>query len=308
MARTDVHAPSRINPDEYEFITVEMVPGAFGPMALPGAQERIREDMARTGGTYAQHEHGGNCMVCGNSFAIYTELFYHAPTNTYVRMGQDCARKSGFGEPDIFKHYRKQAEGERKARAGKAKAQALLTERGLEQAWAVYVTGTRCTHGPDGGPATSWCKTCAGQREESTIIDIVGKLVKYGDASDKQFEFIGTLLGRINNRANVAAQRAAEQEAAAPCPTGRVRVTGIVVSVKSVPSDFSRYDVLKMVVKADQGFRVYGTAPDALLGAELKGARVAFTATVEPSQDDPKFGFFKRPTKAERLTDAAQEV
>jgi hypothetical protein len=30
----------------------------------------------------------------------------------------------------------------------------------------------------------------------------------------------------------------------------------------------------------------------------MKGKRVSFVAAVEPSKDDQKFGFFKRPTKA----------
>ena len=69
-----------------------------------------------------------------------------------------------------------------------------------------------------------------------------------------------------------------------------------------------------MVVKDDRGFKVYGTVPQAIideavprphsLGAQvwdyevLKGQRITFSATVQASDDDDKFGFFKRPTKA----------
>ena len=32
---------------------------------------------------------------------------------------------------------------------------------------------------------------------------------------------------------------------------------------------------------------------------EIKGAKIAFTARLEPSRDDEAFGFYKRPTKVE---------
>jgi hypothetical protein len=52
-----------------------------------------------------------------------------------------------------------------------------------------------------------------------------------------------------------------------------------------------------MLVKDDRGFRVYGTVPGDIIGV-ANGDRVRFDAAVEPSKDDPKFGFYKRPTKA----------
>ena len=51
-----------------------------------------------------------------------------------------------------------------------------------------------------------------------------------------------------------------------------------------------------MLVKDDLGFKVLGSVPAKL--AKAKGRSVSFSATVQPSEDDEKFGFFKRPTKA----------
>ena len=39
-----------------------------------------------------------------------------------------------------------------------------------------------------------------------------------------------------------------------------------------------------------------------------KGDIITFTATVEPSQDDPKFGFFKRPAKGSFLNEKTGEI
>ena len=103
--------------------------------------------------------------------------------------------------------------------------------------------------------------------------------------------------------------REAERKATAqPVPTGKTTITGTVVSWKVTQNTFSYYaeDILKVVVEDQRGFRVFGTCPAKLADAvpnmdALKGAMVTFTATTEPSKDDPAFGFFKRATKASLL-------
>jgi hypothetical protein len=100
-----------------------------------------------------------------------------------------------------------------------------------------------------------------------------------------------------------AAAKVAEKaaEAAGPqedVPEGRVELTGTVVGLKVVESDFGATE--KMTVRDDRGFRVWVTVPSAIAGVE-RGQRVTLTATVTPSDDDPKFGFGKRPAKAEVL-------
>ena len=81
-----------------------------------------------------------------------------------------------------------------------------------------------------------------------------------------------------------------------------------MVSWKEATNSFSYYaeTILKVVVEDQRGFRVFGTCPAKLADAvpnmdALKGAMVTFTATTEPSKDDPAFGFFKRATKATLL-------
>lgn len=83
-------------------------------------------------------------------------------------------------------------------------------------------------------------------------------------------------------------------------PEGRVVITGIVLAFKWQGSDYG--DVLKMLVQDDRGFRVWGSVPASLDGAERE-SRISFTATVSQSDRDTKFGFFKRPTKSVVLDD-----
>lgn len=90
----------------------------------------------------------------------------------------------------------------------------------------------------------------------------------------------------------------AEREAAKrPVVEGRHEIQGAVLTVKVQESQFG--SSLKMLVEVD-GYKVWGTVPADLYGVD-RGDRVAFTATVEASDDDPSFGFFKRPSKARRL-------
>lgn len=191
MVRTDIHRPGAINPSEYEWVAFEYIPGVgTGPVDLGACaflqseRQKIRDHMARTGGNYSTHEHGGNCMVCG-AWAIYTVLFYHRPTNVYVRTGQDCAQKmemsysaSGY---DLFK---KNIHNVLEARAGKKKAEAILANAGLSRCWEIWEFTT--FNGKN--------------MEETTIQDVVAKLVKYGSISEKQTNLLRVLLNRIDHR------------------------------------------------------------------------------------------------------------
>jgi hypothetical protein len=57
---------------------------------------------------------------------------------------------------------------------------------------------------------------------------------------------------------------------------------------------------MRMLVKTEAGYKLFGARPSAI-GTVARGDEVEFYATVKPSADDPKFGFFSRPTKA-RIT------
>ena len=114
------------------------------------------------------------------------------------------------------------------------------------------------------------------------------------------------------------AERAAERLVAEDCPTGRVKITGTVL--KTEVRDGIYGTQYKMTVKTDCGYIVWGSIPSELqlidesvehpadehgeawtetLQRSLKqGERVKFTATVEPSSTDSKFGFYKRPASA----------
>lgn len=277
--RTDVHRPSVIRPEEYEYVAFENLreaqQGDLGACQyVIEERNRIREHFKRTGGTYSDHEHGGNCHICG-AWAIWTVLFWHRPTNTYIRTGTDCAALLEAGLEDRFRRWKTGVDAHLEAIAGKRKAERILTDAGLAEAWNIY---------EHQAPETF------GEAEEGTVRDIVRKLVQYGSISEPQTRFLHVLLGKIRTRATRRAQWAAEKAAAADCPSGRHKVTGRVLKAEWRETNFG--ETFKAVVKSDPGYTVWVTAPS----ETKRGDRVEFTATITPSTDDPKFGFAKRPT------------
>ena len=96
-------------------------------------------------------------------------------------------------------------------------------------------------------------------------------------------------------------ERQRQYDAAPDIEEGRQSFVGEVLSTKWQDSDFG--PVYKMLVQDDRGFKLWGTCPAAI--DPSRGDRVAFVATATPSKDDPKFGFFKRPSKAMMIDEEA---
>lgn len=278
--RNDIHAPSVINTEDYDFV-------AYGQIKIEDIgdcffmqQERAAfvAHMARTGAKFSGHEHGGNCHVCG-AHCVYEAIFFHVPTNTYIKTGLDCAEKMWSLDSSAFRRNVKNA---RENQAGKKKALAILQDAGHGKAFEIY--------------AECMADAVELKNEESTVAEMVGNLVRYGNISDKALNYIGILLERIEKRPEIEAQRAAEHAAAKEIPATdkRMSITGEVLSVKDVETDFGI--VTKILVRHEDGWKVYGNAPSSAYNLE-RGHKVTFMGRVQVSNDDTKFGFFKRPTK-----------
>lgn len=298
MVRTDTHRPTAINPDEYEFVAVTFNTSGLESMIHDAVQRKfIREHMQRTGGAYSRHKHGGTCMICG-AHANYLATYYHKKTNSYINTGETCAFHMDREVTQAFRDMRKSVTDWNNLKAGKLKAKNKLNEVGLDYSFELYKDWQETiVRARNGEPLDMFY-----DRERVIIHEIVSKLVKYGNISEKQIAFMRTLENNLKTGNTWAAQQQAREEAwaaenanAAPCPSGRVEIVGTIVKVKEHESNYGTS--WKMIVKADNGFRVYGSIPNTIHDAN-KNDKVKFTATVTPSNDDPKFGFFKRPSKA----------
>lgn len=278
MNRTDCHRPSVINPADYRYVAQEYCRmDSFEECNyLTRQREIIAADMARTGGTYSSHEHGGNCACCGSVNAVYTVLFHHAPSNTYVRFGETCAIKMQMGNEQAFRSIKAAVKDAREAAAGKRKARETLASAGMTKAWDLSQVRYE---GPD-------------QWAHFTLCDIIGKLVRWGSIPEKQMAFLGKLVERIENAEDIEAKRAAEKAAAADAPSGRRGFMVEVLTVKEQESDFGTQ--LKMLVKHATGWTAWGTCPRDCYSVE-RGQQIELTATFQPARDDAKHAFFKRP-------------
>ena len=151
--------------------------------------------------------------------------------------------------------------------------------------------------------------------ENTFLRDLLRKTVQYGSLSPAQLAAAQTTMDRdIEFRA----QRQAESAAASPVPTGRIEIEGEVLSIRDKGWG------LKMIVKHADGWKVWGSVPKGLTEAVYTRSRyigevgtttdeltaavgdiVKFTATISASDDDPAFGFFKRPTAGEVIARGA---
>ena len=127
-------------------------------------------------------------------------------------------------------------------------------------------------------------------------------LSQYGKLSPAQGAAVLKIIDRnIAKKAEWAAKRAAEVAEAEAIVDGKQVITGEVMTVKQQEGYYG--DTLKMLVRDDRGFKVWGTVPSSLSDAAheaettVNGSRVRFSANVTASEDDNKFGFYKRPTK-----------
>jgi hypothetical protein len=223
--RTDIHKPSSITPADYAFVAFDYIKiNDLGDCFVITAERgKKAAHFASTGGAYSTHEHGGVCMICGNANALYTCTFYHQKSNSYLRTGQDCAQKLDLATGD-FNAFRTRVGNHLEAVAGKRKAQAFLESVGLSTAWEIATITVPALYAANQARFDQDNQNVNPSRhipipfEETTITDIVSKLVKYGSISDKQVAFLGRLLTAIPKRAALNVQRAAEKAAASDAP------------------------------------------------------------------------------------------
>lgn len=203
MKRTDIHRPSVINPEEYEFVAMSGGHCCSLDDALYMKEERQRlwDHMETTGAIFSEHDHGGTCYVCG-AWAKLMAIYYHKSTNSYIKVGETCSDKMSVGLAINFNAARRSINDAKKAHAGKRKAQITLNELTLEKAYEIFST------------VNSY--TCP--KEESLVFDVVSKLVRYGNISEKQVDFLKKLLYQIENREEIKKQRELEKELAKALP------------------------------------------------------------------------------------------
>ena len=351
MTRTDVHRIAVLDPADYELAAFEDVHEDEGYFEWfrPAFDTDGYIAYGRGGNFNAPTEdeiaairdrlvgHGHNCVVCGgNHGQRYWHYFLHLPSGEIIQVGSACSRKVGLGSreelEDLIACERRVMAEER----GRFLSGNPAARRALDYAMA-HIERTGLVLRDDG-----YCHTLTdadGEYHADFVTEFYRDLTKRfnreANITDKQVALAIKLETERPDReqrdADRAAQRQAEEDAAAPIPDdvkgNRVVLTGKVATVQFRDNDFG--GAFKLLLIEDRGFKVWGTCPEALLDAAveeiqtrhdagefepgqtpsgadaLKGRRVQFTARVEPSDDDPQFGFFSRPTKPAILEEVA---
>jgi hypothetical protein len=266
----------------FEFILELSFPEKLPYNASMGAIEARQREVQYVTDTARRHGVDlGHCDVCGR-YLKYNYLCRDSAGKSFI-VGCDCVEKLDdtrlmTAVQIAHEKAQKRAENQRKiavAMANRAKRVADWLEVNPELADAY----SHCTTHDD-----VW----------HVAKDIAHKVGEYGSISPKQ---IAILVREYDKFLNPKVK-----ELVTPAPTGRLVVTGEVISFKWVPLPFGyNAGTLKVLVKDDRGFKVFGRLAASLEKAEV-GSRVTFTATLEPSQDDPGFAFFARPAKGEVLS------
>lgn len=227
-----------------------------------------------------------HCDCCGHRVTYVCVV--GAPDNRFFGVGRDCFTALGYDAQSVesasievvrrSKRQRENAARERKI------AEIAQQNAGFAEAYAA----ARKTTGIAG--------------------DIAGKIAQYGNPSEKQVAFL--------IRWHAERLTALERVKSSPLAAGKASVQGTVASAKfrRVKAFYGGGDEAKLalVVALESGHKVYvkvalgcpfdvteGIFPADLPVPSLVGAPVSFTATLEPSTDDPTFLFAKRAAKLE---------
>jgi hypothetical protein len=293
--RTDRHRPSapEFDPEDYDCMGVFDLTQEWGDN---GDRMRSVNALRAEGYRFASHQTGGVCGHCGARLR-YAALMAHLPSKDMIYVGETCLAGRFESTKAEFDRLRKTAALDRAKQARKA-AFLELCEQHAVLVWATYAHNIGATALGE----ETWDQVHGKGWAISALDDIARKARQYGELSQRQAELITKLVAELEHAEEDTATREAEAAArppAAPVPTGKLVVEGEIVSTRWQDNPYGPGGCMKMLVVTDAGWKVWGTMPAALNASQ--GDRVRFTATIQPSDDDLCFGFFKRPTKAETL-------
>lgn len=270
MTRSDIHSPKNFDPAEYTY-------AGFVDEHFEDGFADIEDERMNTLPMWRDTTDRCNgCDHCGQSGQRYLAFFIHEPTQQVVVTGTRCAMKLSLASRDQL-DAKKHAE----ANARRVKLAAFLAADPKNQECYDFLNEQieNGNHGYGG-----------------FYFDLLHKCNRWGSLSEKQVD--AALRGMVRD-AEYAAKRAAEDvEVTAEFPSGRQTIQGTCLAAKTVDGFYG--DTFKWLVKMDDGNKVWGSVP-AAIDAPPKGRRIEFAAAFEVSEDDPHFGFYKRPTKCRFL-------
>jgi hypothetical protein len=343
-SRSDAHAPKNFDPQDYEIIDCLDLkqPEYYAGMPVEAYARAVEAWRAailrhfpdwRTGGTDHQSVH--QCNHCGNPHIRWAFVVLHKPTGAKIVVGQDCADRVDLPDRATFaKKFIKDRDALMKAAAENAARKAKFAEDNAEVVAFLEKMEERKTAWREenerlsdefDAKLTEWYQSGnEGRRPwmpknslpsvHPFITDMIHAFNRKGELSEKQVEALRKFMANEEKFEARRQERAAEDAAHAPTGPlveGRRVVAGEVISAKF--KDYYERQVPKMLVREDDGNKVWMTIPEAAFNDpaniseqnptgirhidDFKGHRIEVTATVERSDSDEHFGFGSRPSK-----------
>ena len=304
--RQDVHAPRNLDPSAYRFVGMvdlhdakaEQLPdGSWVEIPNYADDPQARAALAAHGLKGGNFDNKGTCDHCGAWF-LYGAVFMHRDGDA-VCVGWQCAGESFNGM---------EGGAHQIARMKKAAAARRHTIK-MVAAFMAQIEDR-----DDKAQILAALESAKGNNDdvefygERIARSMKSKIHNWGKLSDKQIALLidvaaPDVVAAKRQEKEAAEAKRAEEEAARPdVVEGRRVLVGTVATLKVQESDWG--STLKMLLICDDGQKLWGSVPSAIRADIERGDAVEFTATVEASQDDPKFGFYKRPSKA-KITAAA---
>ena len=282
--RNDIHSPTNFDPAAYQYVGAIYTGNAQSEIAWEiinaylennsMSQDALLE-LAKNSSFSGNFKLSGTCDHCGARFA-YGAVYRHTNGDVIV-VGHQCSgERFGLNSRLDFdmKKLHAAIKAAREQAQAKAKAEAFLASYPGLQALL------------DGN--------------HTILADLKARLYQWGSLSDKQV----ALAAKIDRELAERAARATAEDALPKSPVveGRIQVSGTILGFKEVECPRFYYNASgtawKMILRDDRGFKLYGTMPSAV-GMDDRGKHITFNATVEKSNRDDFFGFFKRPAKVE---------
>jgi hypothetical protein len=291
MTRTDVHSPTNLVTEDYEYLFAADLetPWALGLASTPEGKAFLAE--LNNYAPETAHRGSHQCHHCG-AWIRYVAWLRHMPTGYTIVVGETCLDNRFSVATPVFQAMRKAAALDRKAqRIRKLVAEFQAANEDL--GWmGIKKHEDRVAAMP------------AASANNGFIHDVARKLNQYGTLSERQVQAIRNAVVRDAKwAADKAAEATAEQAApAGPVPTGKVTITGTVVSRKWHDSDYG--STIKLTIKLENGSRVWVTEPGKVQ-AQV-GDTITLNCNVTASDKDNTFGFGKRPTQATVTAKEAQ--
>jgi len=295
--RDDVHSPKNLIPENYEFVGVRLFHDE-----IPDDRNFIMEHMKRTGGKFSTHEHGGFCDVCGNPNVLNYAVFYHKPTNTYIKTGLECADTiSTFASAALHNAIQ---EVNRKKYLETRQKKAEARRKYIKDEFLISLKGTVLE------PYTSLLENPPSNEtyEQATLRNILANGARYGSLTSRQWAYAEKIVKSIE----ASTLQTVQEESKTPSAEiveGKYEIIGKIISIKYKNIEETPYPGYRMLVEDAEGRKYYGSVPAILLESveaveSLIDREVVLSVTVTRSPKDPCFGFFKRP----RLVKMSHEV